>query len=59
MTRYRVTKREDGWIVEILDGLPVDLDGKRISTPQWTKASEPFATREEAESEIERLRGGT
>jgi hypothetical protein len=55
MARYRVVERPDGWIVEILDGIPVVLGETVVTTPQWVKASDPFSSKEDAEREAKRL----
>ena len=55
MSDYRVVERPDGWIVEILDGLPALLGEATVMTPEWIKASDPFPTKDEAEQELKRL----
>jgi hypothetical protein len=55
LTKYRVVQVGEGWVVQIQDGLPVDLEGRRFE-PEWADASEPFTTKEEAEREAERLK---
>lgn len=55
MTQYRVRLSNEGWVVEILDGLPVILGDQKVMEPEWTEAAGPFSTQEEAEREMARL----
>ena len=57
MTKYRVRLTGDGgWVVELLDGIPVILGGQRMMEPEWLKASGPFSSQQEAEEEMARLK---
>lgn len=52
--KWRVVQTKDGWVVQMLQGLPMVLDGAQISDAKWAVIAGPFRTKEEAERERQR-----
>jgi hypothetical protein len=55
--KWRVMRGQDGWVVEVLRGVAMVLEDRRISNEKWEVVAGPFSTEAEAERERARREG--
>lgn len=53
--KWRVIKQQEGWVVVMLQGIAMVLDGEQVGPEKWAVVAGPFSTEAEAERERTRL----